>query len=627
MSANSFLDKPLLKVSRPVAACSRCRTAKIKCDGKLPACSACERVGKASTCSGASDEFARGKERSYVASLEGYCERLEKQIASLRYRKESFSTDEIGTVRESSITTGSSPDCVAQSHRKEVSDIDDLVGDFGFLSVNATSRDFHGITSSTSFANLLLSLAIAEPLPKLSSQLLPSRHEITPLLRHYFDNLYTQLPFFVETSFWTSVDAVYQSGGRFAKPFDHWILRLVLAISSASTSYQPGDGDHQRALSLISGALKYAEEVLRPGSVVGIQGILLLAQYSFFDPNYFRSWYLVGTAVRAMVDLGLHQDPPLEVLSTPDRLDIRRIVYHCVYCLDRGVSTALERTLSFSDGSVNVALPSVTTAPGFALADASDVFLHSAQPAWHIVKVRQILSTAYHNKYEYENEASLPNATSTWSLCYKAQEWLENAPQKTVGPFTILYTLESLYTTVIILSPMHRFIGTSDYSKVLLFERCMDYIRKLHQILESPSLVPLMTYLDIQRAYQVSSWFLDLLDRHSELVLNPSVPPLPNIPFETPEPPMINNKDRANCHARAIVCLDYTQDLLQYCLRKWGIATLLDAFQTVSASARKRLMQSPAIYIPGAGHYVAGPPLHPSAGGGYPSYDLGHYGL
>lgn len=30
------LETPILKVSRPVAACSRCRTAKIKCDGKLP---------------------------------------------------------------------------------------------------------------------------------------------------------------------------------------------------------------------------------------------------------------------------------------------------------------------------------------------------------------------------------------------------------------------------------------------------------------------------------------------------------------------------------------------------------------------------------------------------------------
>lgn len=30
------LETPLLKVSRPVAACPRCRGAKIKCDGKLP---------------------------------------------------------------------------------------------------------------------------------------------------------------------------------------------------------------------------------------------------------------------------------------------------------------------------------------------------------------------------------------------------------------------------------------------------------------------------------------------------------------------------------------------------------------------------------------------------------------
>lgn len=30
------LETPILKVSRPVAACSRCRNAKIKCDGKLP---------------------------------------------------------------------------------------------------------------------------------------------------------------------------------------------------------------------------------------------------------------------------------------------------------------------------------------------------------------------------------------------------------------------------------------------------------------------------------------------------------------------------------------------------------------------------------------------------------------
>lgn len=135
MSSSSFLDQPLLKVSRPVAACSRCRTAKIKCDGKLPACSACERVGKASSCSGASDEFAKGKERSYVASLEGYCEKLEREIGALHHRKARASANAAGVPQESSITSISSTGTVAKSHRREVSDIDDLVGDFGFLFV------------------------------------------------------------------------------------------------------------------------------------------------------------------------------------------------------------------------------------------------------------------------------------------------------------------------------------------------------------------------------------------------------------------------------------------------------------------------------------------------------------
>lgn len=334
-SAATFLDNPLLKVSRPVAACSRCRTAKIKCDGKLPACSACEKVGKASSCSGASDEFAKGKERSYVASLEGYCEKLERKIALLRNRQSSLPVEEDGVPREVSITAASSKAPTGSAHRREVSDIDDLVGDFGFLSVNATSRDFHGITSKTSFANLLLSVATVGYPPPSSPNSLPPRHEATPLLQFYFDNVFAQLPFFVETNFWTSVDAVYQSQGRFAKPFDHWMLRMVLAIASAAVSYQTNDKSHQRALALVSEALTYAEDVLRPGSITGIQAILLLAQYALVDPTHFRSWYLVGMAVRVAVDLGLHQDPPVEVLSNQSKLDIRRRVFHCLYGLDR----------------------------------------------------------------------------------------------------------------------------------------------------------------------------------------------------------------------------------------------------------------------------------------------------
>jgi hypothetical protein len=38
------LDPHGYKVARAISSCTRCRTRKQKCDGKLPACSACERA-------------------------------------------------------------------------------------------------------------------------------------------------------------------------------------------------------------------------------------------------------------------------------------------------------------------------------------------------------------------------------------------------------------------------------------------------------------------------------------------------------------------------------------------------------------------------------------------------------
>lgn len=141
---NGSPETPLLRVSRPVAACSRCRSAKIKCDGKLPACTACERSGKASSCSGANDEFAKGKERSYVAMLEASCERLEKRLAEVRaanISKPSGNDSEQNDAQypSNSISNGHALQTGngSKAQRKDASDIDDLVGDFGFLSVDS----------------------------------------------------------------------------------------------------------------------------------------------------------------------------------------------------------------------------------------------------------------------------------------------------------------------------------------------------------------------------------------------------------------------------------------------------------------------------------------------------------
>lgn len=127
------LETPLLRVSRPVAACSRCRSAKVKCDGKLPACTACEKANRAAECSSTNDQFARGKERSYVATLEARIEKLEKRLQEARSRRRSSVTMTEPDVHQTPRSADASKATDKAARRKEEADINDLVSDFGLL--------------------------------------------------------------------------------------------------------------------------------------------------------------------------------------------------------------------------------------------------------------------------------------------------------------------------------------------------------------------------------------------------------------------------------------------------------------------------------------------------------------
>lgn len=82
-------------------------------------------------------------------------------------------------------------------------------------------------------------------------------------------------------------------------------------------------------------AFQSIKAVVQPGSMQGIQSILLFVIYAMLDPHYFNGWYLIGIASRATVDLGLHQELPSDTQTPKPHLEFRRRVFHCVYALDR----------------------------------------------------------------------------------------------------------------------------------------------------------------------------------------------------------------------------------------------------------------------------------------------------
>ncbi|OCL05972.1 hypothetical protein AOQ84DRAFT_297858 [Glonium stellatum] len=531
------LETPLLRVSRPVAACSRCRSAKVKCDGKLPACTACEKSNRAAECSSTNDQFARGKERSYVATLEAKVEKLEKKLSEAKARRKSSVAmpdyDAAGTPRRTSVDTlkASKPISKRAARRKEASDIDELVSDFGLLAVNATARDFYGFTSEMSYARLILSASSKEPLPSGMTKVLPPRYAATPLIQHYLNNIFILLPIFEEASFYASVDAVYHLDPAKASAFDYWTVRMVLALACLSLSEQRGDNHYSDAVGHVNAALEHAEDVLHPGFISSIQALVLLVEYAMMDPHHFDSWTLIGAASRAMVDLGIHQDPSKSASIPRVKLELRRRVYYCVYALDRSTSLVQTRAFSFSDDSTNVALPfssgSLSPAKN---SPKTHVWLQSFDAALDLFRIRQIQSTWYMDLFQSGRDAWPDPYPYIWRTYEEMTSWFQNMPSTALPSTNAFFELELLYSYVYILSPSPRIPRICEYAQRLIFEHCIAYATNLLTLLRKPSTAtkPPLTFYDAMRAYMTGRQFVDVLARNQDMILDP-IPPTPPV--------------------------------------------------------------------------------------------------
>lgn len=113
-----------------------------------------------------------------------------------------------------------------------------------------------------------------------------------------------------------------------------------------------------------------------PNRLESLQGILLSALYSVMRPAVPGVWYVLGSALRLCVDLGLHYEGSVRSrVSTSNGLhggsnfngsanfdpltrDMRRRLFWCTFALDRQVCVYLGRPFGIPDESVKVPFPS-----------------------------------------------------------------------------------------------------------------------------------------------------------------------------------------------------------------------------------------------------------------------------
>ncbi|KAJ6445972.1 Zn(II)2Cys6 cluster transcripitional activator [Purpureocillium lavendulum] len=545
MPRTSFSRNPLLRVSRPVSACSRCRLAKVKCDGKLPACTACEKAGRESECSAANDQFARGKERSYVAALELRIEKLQRRLQYAQSRKASVASHDPDTQSVSEADRRDSLASIrAAIHRKaaksrENRDVNSIVSDFGSLSVDAVTRDFEPTEGNITFARLVLAATTNDDIPQPRKPDLPPRQNAQDLVQFFMANVYSLFPCFSETALWAVLDDVYQQDRRVVKDSDYWLMYMVLAIGATAQSQGFNDDYYRQGIDFVSKAISYADKALTPGYMTQIQSLILLTIYSLLDPAHFDSWHLIGFTTRAIVDLGLHQDPPPSSVSDKSSLDMRRKIFYCTYALDRVISMAQTRTFSFTDESVNVAFPTGGNARRKESLTGPMSGPQSADLALLLFQLRRAQSFWYQELYQ-SRAAPLANPSAfLWQMCLEMREWGESLPDAMPAGTRRMFEQELWYSYVYCIAPSSRAPEITDYTRTLIFEYSIAYLNSMYDTAHAGLTQAFYTYLDAWKVYFMANQFIAVLRDAEDLLLSGvQIPPPVALPGSAPAPPI-----------------------------------------------------------------------------------------
>jgi hypothetical protein len=468
------------------------------------------------------------------------------------------------------------------NRRKEAATIDDLVADFGFLSVHATARDFYGFTSTMSYSRIIMAACTKEALPVGIVRQLPSRQAATALIQHYLTNVLILLPVFDEASLYASVDNIYANNGQQADKHDHFMVRIIMAIASASKSQQRGDPQYIDAIGHVCEAMKCTEEVIRPGSVSSIQALVLLTEYAMLDPHHFDSWSLIGAASRAMVDLGIHQDPPKGLPMPKGKLDLRRRIFWCIYALDRSTSLVQTRAFSFSDDSAKVKEPSnksASSAPATPQAhDSPGVWLQQTrEPATDLVNLRKLQSVWYTDLFQSGRASWDEPYPYLWDTCDAMRRWFEGLSTSMTENVRAFFELEYLYSSIYVLSPSPRVPVPSLYARQLTFEYCIRYAELMLRSISSSTYTAPLTFYDAMRVYMTGRQFVDVLQTNLDGVLSGAPPPLPDVKPTTAPPPPLPSPSLAPGEStlrhnisRGIICIKQITECLLRLGMRWG---------------------------------------------------------
>ncbi|KAJ3540143.1 hypothetical protein NM208_g5198 [Fusarium decemcellulare] len=215
-------------------------------------------------------------------------------------------------------------------------------------------------------------------------------------------------------------------------PLDMFRIWMVLAIGSTAYS-SVSVTEESESMVYYNKALQYSEQALGSDEMSALEVIMLQVSYSFFNQLGPNTWFLVGTAARLALGMGLHTSSTYEKLPV-DVQQRRKRIFFSIYMMDRVVSIALGRPFALHDDDIDVS-PFEDVDDEFITADGITP-QSSLQPSvmavpLHILKLRRIASKI--SRQIYGNVKNKPMTDEDRdklisSLHQELLEWRRNMP-------------------------------------------------------------------------------------------------------------------------------------------------------------------------------------------------------
>lgn len=314
------------RMARMVTACVRCRKKKVKCDRKVPQCTACEKTG--ADCVLLDPVTGEQVSRVTIQTLDAQLKEMTEEINRLKKEREDlerplqslhlneFKFGKVLLMKDSEIE---------ETHANKATGVEIPTRKF----VESCLHSYFSLTNVQ----------------------IPILHRDFYLFK-YFKPLYG----IVGTELWQRIlgedfdaskcNETHSSNEKLDKHHKGKCLFFLYIIVAILTS------QHQQKYPLMISnhykkqAFHYIDFVWNDvdgnddelSKLEMLQSLLLLTQYSLMRPCTPGAWYLIGTCVRLCQDLGLHNETIYLHNDDYYIVDMRRRLFWCCYSLDRQIS-------------------------------------------------------------------------------------------------------------------------------------------------------------------------------------------------------------------------------------------------------------------------------------------------